>query len=76
MLDIQERAVARGLTVGGKTKGRPDLAVFFPELPVPWRFIEIKRGADKLRPDQISWLQLLAEASGKASAIELTLKKP
>ena len=53
------------------SKGRPDLATYSPQSQ-QWRFIEAKRTtADKLNPDQILWLENLADFFGPGSAIHL-----
>ena len=76
LIEVRDRARAIGLEPGGKTKGRPDLAVIVTGSPIPWRFIEIKRRNDKLQPGQKPWLKLLAEVFGKQSAIEFYLRRP
>jgi len=74
LLDVQKRALSLGLNPGGKTGGRPDLAVYVPGSPVPCRFIELKKkGKDYLRDDQKKWLTLIAEVFGKHAAVEATL---
>lgn len=63
-----------GLEPGGKSVGRPDMAVYIPG-DGKWRFIEIKipeRG-DELGDEQIRWLQLLSDYFGADTAVELEL---
>ena len=76
MAQIASLARTAGLNPGGKTNGRPDLAVYFPAQEPEWRFIEIKcadRG-DKLGEQQKEWLKLFATYLGPESAVELELR--
>jgi|SRR6185437_8354964 len=74
LLEIQKRALSLGLNPGGKTGGRPDLAVYVPDGAIPWRFIELKKkGKDYLRKNQKKWLTLISEVFGKQAAVEATL---
>ena len=74
MAQVCERAKEAQLNPGGKTAGRPDLAVYVPGDPRPWRFVEIKRlGWDDVRPNQRMWLELLGSYFGDGSAIVMEL---
>jgi hypothetical protein len=70
-------ALREGLDPDKNNGGRPDLAVYYPSQEVPWRFIEIKimETGDKLRTDQIKWLQLFADYIAKEAAVQLELRR-
>lgn len=74
ILEIGSRVKNAGLEPGGKSVGRPDMAVYVPG-DEKWRFVEIKipeRG-DELGLEQVKWLQLLSDYFGAEAAVELEL---
>jgi hypothetical protein len=72
---IRTEAKKAGLEPGGKTSGRPDLAVHFPSCEIKWRFIEIKMPGDRLHSPQSEWLRLFARHLGLDSAVVLEFQK-
>ena len=74
LTQVEKKAKDWKLDPGGKTNGRPDLAVCVPTQTPSWKFIELKKkGKDRLSDEQKQWLELIVGIFGKDSAVEASL---